>query len=153
MITSCLTLPMMTSWHGSAFCITGPLCGDSPHKGPVMSLMDSLHKGRVMQSLVLPLLLAWTSIWTDCWVADNLRHLNVHHCMLNDFVDTWKYFFVLYLFLNTGIMQVVEILPWSCYGPMVQWVSNKELWYFLCCEPEKLLNKQSSFRLRQYKQC
>ena len=43
---NCDTSNMKLSWHGSAFCITSPLWGESTH----WTLVDSHHKGLVMQN-------------------------------------------------------------------------------------------------------
>ena len=45
----------ITSWHGNALCIIGPLWRD------VRSQMDSLAKGQQCGALVLSLLLAWAN--------------------------------------------------------------------------------------------
>ena len=51
-----------------------PLCwGGNP-------LIDSHHKGRVMQILMVPWSLTWTSCWTNYWVAGDLRCHDSHVC-------------------------------------------------------------------------
>ena len=66
---------MMTSLHGSVFCIIGPLWGSTPRQRPVM------------QGVEMYLMLAWTHRWTNNPVAGNLRRHDTHVTTLR-----WKMF-------------------------------------------------------------
>ena len=61
---------MVTSRHGNAFHIAGPLWGESTSHSP--------HKGSVIWNFIFSLSLAWTSCWTKSWVFGDLRCHDVH---------------------------------------------------------------------------
>ena len=58
---------MMTSWHGNAVCITGPLWGESTCDRWIL-----LAKGQWCRALMFSLLLDWTGFWLIDSLIDSL---------------------------------------------------------------------------------
>ena len=63
----------LMSWHGSTFCIIGPLWGESTDDRWIL-----LTKDQWCRPLMLPFMLAWTRCWTSCRVDGDLRCHDAH---------------------------------------------------------------------------
>ena len=73
-----VTYVMMTSWNENAFHITGPLFVMGIYRSPV----DSLHKGTVMRTFGVSLMLARWNRWTNTQVAVALIRYGAHMASL-----------------------------------------------------------------------
>ena len=82
---------MMMSWHGNAFNIIGPLCGESMGYWWI-----PLTKDQWYHALTLALLLARTSYWTNHWVVSDLRWHNalVMSPQWSQYVIQWCYIYI-----------------------------------------------------------
>ena len=79
---------MTTSWHGNAFCITGPLWGESTRDWWI-----PLSKDQWCRALMIPLMSAWTNCWINSQGAGELRCLDTHMTLLYDDVLFSSIFF------------------------------------------------------------
>ena len=63
----------VTSWNGNDFCITGPLWRESTSH---QWIPFTITKGQWCSPFLF--MLAWTSCWTNTWVASDLRYHDPH---------------------------------------------------------------------------
>ena len=70
---------MMTAWYGNTFCITDPLCWESP---------VPFKKGQQCRYLMFTMLLTWPSYWTNSRYASGLRYYDAYMTSL-DLYNSW----------------------------------------------------------------
>ena len=67
----------MISWRGNTFCITVPLHGEPP-----FAVWFLLTKCPSCRALMFTLLFAWSSCWTNCLIASDLKRRNANVVLL-----------------------------------------------------------------------
>ena len=84
--------PMMTSWNGNIFRVTGHLCGEFtgprwiPHRSPV----NSPHKGQWRGALMFSLICVWINDWVNNREAGDLRCHRAHCDVIVMQSELWR---------------------------------------------------------------
>ena len=108
---------MMRLWPENPFCMTAPLWEVPPSHQRIPI------NGLVMSCLMLWLLLAWASCWTNSWVAGKLRSMTLMWChynisgALSDCVED-DFPYDMSSDANSGFLDgVYQVIKWQAFTP------------------------------------
>ena len=116
----------MTSWYANAFCITGPLRGESTGHRWI-----PLTKSQWCSTLIFPLMLAWTSCWTNSRVTSDLRdhdaagqgHINVM------FISYGIYIYIYVVSVHWSTLRYPQYPFWNqAKGPSIYQQQSRVMW-------------------------
>ena len=113
---------MSTSWYVNTFCITYPLGGESSITGGFLKLVDSPHKGSVMQSTNVAVVAGLNKLLRVVKLAvilSTMTHIGHSHAMMMN---------IMKIFTNDIFLYVTNLNPFYVTGAYLLQVGQYYAW-------------------------
>ena len=117
----CVTI-IKTPWHENAFCITGPLWGES---------LGSTHKSSAMRALMIYLLLAWMSCWTNSRRTGDLRHHERQYNVYSISHELWTQVSCALFWFGYNLSIYWTLYSFHPHNDVIKWKHFPRYWSFV----------------------